>query len=53
MESITNLIIFSRALGVADESAEDFENCDKILYYFPNDVSLYDQVIKLILLLLL
>jgi hypothetical protein len=31
-------------LGCTDESATDEEQAEKILYYYPEDASLYSQV---------
>lgn len=41
---IKNLVVFDRRLGCTDESATDEEQAEKILYYYPEDTSLYSQV---------
>lgn len=41
---IKNLVVFNRRLGCTDESATDEEQAEKILYYYPEDASLYSQV---------
>ena len=37
-------VIFDRKLGCADESANDDELADKVLFYYPPSTSLTDQV---------
>jgi hypothetical protein len=41
---IKNLVVFDRRLGCTDESATDEEQAEKILYYYPEQTSLYMQV---------
>lgn len=43
---IKNLVVFDRRLGCTDESATDEEQAEKILYYYPQQTSLYMQVIQ-------
>jgi hypothetical protein len=47
---LSNLIVFHRGLGSSDESATDEEQGEKILYYYPEDTALYDQLSRMNLL---
>ena len=42
--SITQVIVFHRSIGSADESASDEEQANKILFYYPEDVPITEQV---------
>lgn len=42
--SILHIIIFHRQLGTSDESSTDEEQGERILYFYPQETSLYWQV---------
>ena len=44
---ISSFVIFHRRLGCGDESSTDDEQKERILYYFPQDVSVYAQLSQL------
>lgn len=48
--TLANLVVFHRGLGSSDESATDEEQGEKILYYYPEDTSLYNQLSRMNLL---
>ncbi len=50
MDYLIHFIIIHRGLGSADESSTDEEQGEKILYFYPENISLYDQLSKLIML---
>lgn len=42
--SLVNVIIFHRQMGSNDESSNDIEQGEKILYYYPQETPLTQQV---------
>jgi hypothetical protein len=44
---ITNIVIFHTKLGCDDESSTDEEQGEKILYYYPDETSLYKQISRI------
>lgn len=47
--NIGNIIIFDRSLSCNDESADDDECGEKVLYYYPVEDSLRDKLAKMTL----
>jgi hypothetical protein len=45
-QSIINVIVFHRQMGSNDESSNDIEQGEKILFYYPPETPLYQQVIS-------
>ncbi len=50
MDYFDHFIIIHRDIGSQDESSTDEEQGDKILFFHPEDTSLYNQLSKLIML---
>ena len=44
LPSVSTCIVLDRRLGCADESATDEEQGEKILYYYPPNITLDQQV---------